>query len=194
MSPRDTVPSILTTRRACLSLALTAGLSTWEEQILAAEPSSVTWSRDRKDPRWVQGQALVSTPAAEVWTRLQRVDEWPRMFSDIKWLRVVERSTDHWRVRLESKTMTCGAHDYHIQFQRSRSGKVVIDAPGTTSSAYFRVFDGKRPADARVVYSLFIEIRGIVSWFVSERTLREKQEQMVERYLRDIDGLFNVSK
>ena len=131
------------TRRAVLLLALASVISTPDEGALAAEPTSVTWGRDPKDPRWVQGQALVRTAPADVWTRIQRVDDWPRMFSDIKWLRVVERSPDHWRVRLESKTMTCGAHDYHVRFQPSRSGKVVIDAPGTTSIAYFRVFDGK---------------------------------------------------
>ena len=86
--------------------------------------------------------------------------------------------------------MTCGAHDYHITFQPTRIGKVVIDAPGATSIAYFRVLDGRTPSEARAVYSLFVEVRGIASWFVSERALREKQEQMVERYLRDLDRLF----
>jgi hypothetical protein len=38
-----------------------------------------------------------------------------------------------------------------------------------------------------------IEVRGIASWFASERTVREKQEQMIDRYLHDIDRRFNRS-
>jgi hypothetical protein len=126
-----------------------------------------------------------------VWARILRVDEWPSMFSDVKWVKVVERSPMHWRIRLESNTMTCGAHDYHVRFEPNRTGRVIIDAPGTTSVAYFRVFDGPSPGGARVVYSLFVEVHGIASWFVSEAAVREKQEQMVDRYLRDIDRQFN---
>ena len=60
----------------------------------------------------------------------------------------------------------------NIRFDANRTGQVIIDAPGTTSVAYFRVFEGRTPTEARVVYSLFGEIRGIASWFVSERTSR----------------------
>jgi hypothetical protein len=178
------------TRRAVLSLALAAPIPlTWS--YARADRPPITWQRDDKDPRWVQGQAIVSAAPDDVWSRIQRVDDWPNMFSDIKWIRIIERAPNHWRVRLESNTMTCGSHDYHVRFDPNRTGRVIIDAPGTTSVAYFRVLDGRSPAEARVVYSLFVDIRGIMSWFVSEKTLRDKQEQMVVRYLRDIDRLFN---
>lgn len=176
-------------------LALTAALPLLATRAARAESlPRVAWSRDPKDPRWVQGQAIVAAAPDAVWARIQRVDAWPTLFSDIKWLKVLERSPTHWGIRLESKSMTCGAHDYHIRFSDPRTGQVIIDAPGTTSLAYFRVLEGRTSDEARAVYSLFIEVRGIMSWFVSETALREKQEQMVERYLRDIDRVFNAPR
>jgi hypothetical protein len=178
------------TRRTVLSLAVAASILATHLRA-RADSSPITWGRDKKDPRWVQGQVTVSATPDAVWGRIQRVDDWPSMFSDIKWIKVIERSPTHWRLRLESKTMTCGSHEYHVRFDPNRTGRVIIDAPGTSSVAYFRVLDGPTATEAVVVYSLFIEVHGIASWFVSERTAREKQEQMVERYLRDIGRVFN---
>ncbi len=177
------------THRALLALAVAMPLLV-ARVAHADAPPVVVW-RYAKDPRWVHGQAIVNTTPGDVWARIQRVDEWPTLFSDIKWLKVIERSPTHWRVRLESNTMTCGSHDYHIRFDANRVGQVIIDAPGTTSVAYFQIFDGGTPTEARVTYSLFVEMHGIVSWFVSERVLREKQTQMVDRYLHDIDRIFH---
>ena len=119
----------------------------------ADTPASLTWARDAKDPRWVQGQVLIATPPDVVWERLQRVPEWPQMFTDIKTMRILERNAAHYRVRLETRTLDCGAHDYDIRLEAPRTAKLWIDAPGVTALAYMRVLNGTEEGSSRVVYS-----------------------------------------
>lgn len=157
-----------------------------------AQPSPSTWKRDEKDPRWVQGQVVAAATPEAVFARLQRVPEWPRMFTDIKSMKIIERGTDHWRVKLETWTFDCGAHEYHVRFDSSRTARLWIDAPGVTAVAYMRVLEGTTANTSRVVYSLFVEARGVMGWFVSKEELRRKQEQMVVRYLADLERAFRA--
>lgn len=99
---------------------------------------------------------IVPTDAQTVRARLQRVDTWPQLFSDIRNLRVTRRGGDEWTVRIETLTFDCGAHDYHVWFQLDGTVHLQIDA------------------------------HGVVGWFVSEATLRRRQESMVTRYLTDL--------
>lgn len=138
----------------------------------------------------MQGQVFAAAVPDSIFTRLQRVSEWPRLFTDIKSMKVIERSTDHWRVRLETKTFDCGAHDYHVRFESPRTARLWIDAPGVTALAYMRVLEGTTANTSRVVYSLFVDARGVVGWFISTEDLRRKQEQMVVRYLADLERTF----
>lgn len=116
------------------------------------------------------------------------------MFTDIKSLRIVEGGTDHWRVKLETKTFDCGAHEYDVLFDSSRTARLWIDAPGITALAYMRVYEGEKKESSRVVYSLFIDARGVAGWFISKEDLRRKQEQMVVRYLADLERAFRAVK
>jgi hypothetical protein len=184
MVPRRVVLAVL----AVLAIA-SMPLST------AAQPEQLsppTWKRDERDPRWVQGEVAATASADTVFARLQRVPEWPRMFTDIKSMRIVERGTDHWRVKLETRTFDCGAHEYHVRFEAPRTVRLWIDAPGVSAVAYMRVLDGAAPDTARVISSLFIDARGIAGWFVSKEDLRSKQEQMVVRYLADLERAFRT--
>jgi hypothetical protein len=149
-----------------------------------------TWTHDAKDPRWVQGQVTAHATMDAVWAKLQRVPEWPQMFTDIKTMNIVERGTDHWRVKLETRTFDCGAHEYHVRFDSPRTARLWIDAPGVTALAYMRVLEGGAPEASRVVYSLFLEARGIAAWFHTKEDLRRKQERMVVQYLSDLERLF----
>ena len=158
----------------------------------AEAPNRPTWARDSKDPRWVQGQVVAPAAADAVWARLQRVAEWPQMFSDIKAMRILERGPDDYRVKLETRTFNCGAHEYKVHFDPSRSAKLWIDAPGVTALAYMRVLEGVGEGASRVVYSLFLEARGIAAWFHTENDLRAKQESMVVRYLEDLERAFRA--
>ena len=162
--------------------------------VLVATPvvAAPTWSRDTKDPRWVQGQVIATATADAIWAKLQRVPDWPRMFTDIKTMKIVERGTDHWRVKLETRTFDCGAHEYHVRFESPRTARLWIDAPGVTALAYMRVFEGATTDASRVVYSLFLEARGIAAWFHSKEDLRGKQEHMVVQYLADLERAFGA--
>lgn len=153
-----------------------------------------TWSRDAKDPGWVQGQVTANASPDAVWTKLQRVPEWPQMFTDIKSMTIVERGTDHWRVKLETRSFDCGAHEYHVRFDAPCTARLWIDAPGVTAIAYMRVLEGAVPDAARVVYSLFLEAHGVAAWFHTKDDLRRKQEQMVVQYLADLERLFAAPK
>ncbi len=179
-------------RRSFLAAAL-GSAATLVLRGAAAEPAPPTWRRDDKDPRWVQGQvAALATPDA-VFARLRQVPEWPRMFTDIKTMKIVERGTDHWRVKLETQTFDCGTHEYHVRFESPRTVRLWIDAPGVTALAYMRVLEGETKVVSRVVYSLFIDAHGIAGWFISKDDLRRKQEQMVVRYLADLERAFRAT-
>lgn len=162
-----------------------------------AEPRTaadgVTWERDTKSPHWVHGQVDVTTPPAAVWERIQKVEQWPTLFSDVKWIKVEERSENRWRVRLETRSMDCGAHNYSVTFDsRQRRALLQIDAPGIESTARLLVRQGSGSAKANVAYSLYVRATGVVGWFVSEKALHKKQEHMVERNLRDLGKAFGV--
>jgi hypothetical protein len=152
-----------------------------------------TWARDSKDPRWVQGQVSVTAAPDAVWERLQRVPDWPQIFTDIKTMRILERGPNAFRIRLETVTFDCGAHDYNVTLESLRTAKLGINAPGVTALAYMRVLDGAAEGSSRVIYSLFLEARGIAAWFHTEKELRAKQESMVVRYLADLDRTFRAS-
>jgi hypothetical protein len=157
-------------------------------------PGAVTWSRNKSDPRWVQGQATVVASSGAVWERLQYVDKWPAVFSDIKTMKVLRHEGPKWRIELETQAFDCGTHEYDVSFDTTaRTAKLVIDAPGTTAVAYLTVKDGASTGQVLVTYSLYVEARGVVGWFVSEKALQSKQEQMVQRYLLDIYRAFDSS-
>ena len=164
-----------------------AAIAVVARPVLAA-PS---WSRDAKDPRWVQGQVVATSGADDVWSKLRNVSEWPHMFTDIKTMKILERSPDHWRLEMQTRTFDCGPHQYHVRFDEGRSGRMWIDAPGVSAIAYVRILPVvDRPEISRAVYSLFIDVRAPASWFISEADVRKKQEQMVTRYLADLERLF----
>lgn len=180
-------------RRTFLAVLASSAASTLASASAHAQ-TTPSWTRDATDPRWVQGQVVAAATPDAVWNRLRRVPEWPRMFTDIKALRVIERVDDaHWRLKLETRTFDCGAHEYHVVFDdRAKTGRLWIDAPGVMAVAYMRVLDGATAESARVVYSLFVDARGFAGWFITKDELRRKQELMVVRYLADLARAFRA--
>ena len=135
----------------------------------------------------------MATVAPEaVFSRLQKVWEWPRMFADIKKMRIAERGSNRFRIELETRTLDCGTHAYEVRIEPPRSIRLWIDAPGITALASMRVLDGSTARHSWIVYSLFVEAHGIASWFVSTDALRRKQENMVVQYLGDLKRLFGT--
>jgi hypothetical protein len=93
-------------------------------------------------------------------------------------------------VELETKTMDCGAHDYHINVAKDGSVKLVIDAPGINAHGLITAKQSGREDESVARFSLFIESAGIMGWFIPEKILRARQEQMVRRDLDDLARSF----
>src|SRR4026208_1162493 len=99
-----------------------------------------------------------------------------------RWIKVEERSEGRQRVRLETRTMDCGAHDYTRTFDpQQRRSLLQIDAPGIDSTARLIVRNGTGTAKANVAYGLDGRATGVVSWVVSGKGLHQQQEEMGDR-------------
>lgn len=159
-----------------------------------APPPTIHWSRDKKEPRWVDGYTVVDTPPEAVWTALQRVPSWPTMFSDIKTMKVKRQEGSAWRLEMSTQTFDCGSHDYDALFQGERSVSIRINAPGVDAVAYVRVRPGPKPEQSVIHYDLYVDATGVVGWFVSEKALRLKQEGMAVRYLNDLHRVFTPAR
>lgn len=153
-----------------------------------AVDSTVWWGHDSSDPDWVQGRVMLSSSAADLWGRIQAVDTWSAIFSDITSLTVVERAPPRWRIRVETRSCDCGAHDYLLAFQEQDTVQMRIAAPGVDSLGYLSVRDDPG-GSTLVTYRLLVRPQGLAGWFVSRTELRRKQEDMVVRYLRDVRRL-----
>jgi uncharacterized membrane protein len=157
----------------------------------AQQEAAVHVARDRDDAAWVRGHVLVSAPADAVWARIADVRRWRTVFSDVRRLRVISQRDTRWRLEMETRAFDCGAHEYDVRLEpQARVAHIVIDAPGVEAHGELRVRPGRAAGTADVTYRLRVEATGIVSWFVSEDTLRAKQEDMVRSYLRDLRDAF----
>jgi hypothetical protein len=158
-------------------------------------PSGLRWQRNPHDPRWVQGQIDLTTPAAAVWQRISEVRSWPSVFSDIASFAVKSESSDgaHWVIRFESRLVDHGRFDYLVTLDSAKlSGRVVLRAPGVRAGAYLNVapIDDRR---SRVSYAAFVERNGFLGWFLSDHLLRSWQERLVERDIHDLERAFRPS-
>ncbi len=157
----------------------------------AAQHAAPTWTRDENDPRWVQGSVVVAAAPAAVWRRLARVPEWPRLFTDVKSLRIIESRADYWRLKVESRTFDYGAYEYQAKFEpAARTARGWFGGAGVSAVCHMRVLDRPDPATSRVTCSLFIDARGIAAWIIGKDEIRRKQEHMVTQYLADFQRAF----
>jgi hypothetical protein len=160
-----------------------------------AGPATVQWHHDRNDPRWVQGDVTVDAPPDVVWARLARVDDWTHTLTDVADLKVLERRTDErghmrWKIELETRTLDHGMLGYDVDSDPARSLLLTTDRMGVHAVAQTLVRAGPAPDRSNVVYSFFIRLSGLPSLLLSEKTLRQKQEHMVDVTLRDIGRAF----
>lgn len=158
-----------------------------------AQTSLATWGRDKKDVRWFGGEARVATNPNSVVARLQDIDKWPQVFSEVKWIKVKKRAPNYAKAELEIRTFDCGSHDWEITFLANRTIEMNIGAPGIKARAVTMVKDGKTPTEAVVTYCLFVDVSGVVGWFVSEKDLRAKQEKLATNILKDLEKTFGAA-
>jgi hypothetical protein len=158
----------------------------------AAAQSGGGWQRNASDPRWVQGQIDLATPAATVWQRVAQVREWPSIFSDLASFSVKSESRDgaRWTIRFESRMLGHGQFDYFVSLDAAnQSGLAVLSAPGVRAAASVTVvpIDDRR---SRVLFAAFVDRYGVLGWFLSEQSLRWRQERLVEQNLGDLGRAF----
>ncbi|HEY3593157.1 MAG TPA: SRPBCC family protein, partial [Polyangiaceae bacterium] len=151
--------------------------------------------RDGKDPRWVQGDVTVTATPDVVWARLARIDEWPRTLTDIAAVKVLERHPGddghvRWKIELETRTLGHGMLGYDVDCDPTRALLLSTDHLGVRVAAQTIVRNGPSPETANVVYNFFITLSGLPSLLISEHSLREKQDHMIDVTLADIERAF----
>jgi hypothetical protein len=160
--------------------------ATGAAEAAASSPPVSSW-RLPNDKRWVQGQVIVDAPPDVVWKRLERVDTWPKLLSDIARFRVTDHQGSRWKIELETHTLNHGMLPYTVELrEQSRSLRLWAKEMGVTIVADMLVRDGGRPQASNVVYSMYIELSGLPKLLISEANLRKKQQHMVDVTLGDI--------
>jgi uncharacterized membrane protein len=151
----------------------------------ASSPPVSSW-RVASDDRWTQGQVNVDAPPDVVWSRLEHVESWPQLLSDISNFRVVDRQGSQWKIELETHTLDHGMLPYTVELQGGRQVRLWAKGPGVTIVAFTLVRDGPTPRTSNVVYSLYIDLSGLTKLLIGDATLRNKQRHMVDVTLGDI--------
>ncbi|MEO6420238.1 MAG: hypothetical protein ABIP39_12555, partial [Polyangiaceae bacterium] len=122
-----------------------------------------------------------------VLARLEQVNTWPQILTDIARLEVVDHKDDRWNIKLETRTLGRGMLTSQVMIQRPERRVVFWGKDtGVVTAAYTTVRNGPTSNQSNVVYSFYIEISGIAHLIISEDTLREKQEHMVQVTLEDL--------
>ncbi len=158
-----------------------------EREARADSPAPYTVHRDTKDPRWVQGEVTVDAAPDVVFAMVSQVDAWPKTLTDIARLKVVSHKGDHWEVELETRTIPAGMLAYDVQATpANRSLRLYTDRMGVYTIAQTDVKPGPTPGQSKVTYSLLITVSGVPSLLISEKSLRAKQEHMVDQMVGDL--------
>jgi hypothetical protein len=79
---------------------------------------------------------------------------------------------------------------YEVDSDPARTLVLKTNRMGVSVVAQTLVRPGPTPDQANVVYSFFIELSGLPSLLISEKSLHEKQEHMVDVTLNDIGRAF----
>lgn len=161
--------------------SLVAILAIASGSVAAGAAGPVRMVRDPKDAHTIVGQASIAAPAPAVWARLARVGDWRQLFPDIRRLEVKEQRGTFWRIGLDSAIFDCGPHDYEVRLGPGPTVDLRILAPGVEAAG--QIVLSARGDTTVATYRLRVRASRIVSWFVSEAKLRDKQERLVEDYL-----------
>lgn len=154
--------------------------------VLSMPPADAGWSRSTADPRTVTGIVQVKLEPGEVWRAVSVLENWPRLFTDVRRLKVKGRRGDVIAAEIDTRIFDCGPHEYRVRIDdAARSMTMDIAALGLSASGSFVIEPGGG-GTSTVRYSLTVEVKAPASWFASEADVRKKQERMVAAYLADI--------
>lgn len=169
-----------------------AGLAILPFAALFAKSASaapvVVVTRSSSDPRWVTGTVSIPVAKTAAWSKLSAVGTWQALFTDIVSSKTRKHVGDHWELEVVSRILGGHAHDFLVDL----SGTTValqmaitgVDAHGTLS------LSSSGAAETVARFDLYASTSGAIGWFVSEKSLREKQAALVRSYLDDLAKAF----
>jgi hypothetical protein len=175
-------------RRQLLSGMTALGASVLLARLASADeaaPATIRWSPDKDG---VHGQITAEGSALLVWSRLERVEDWPSLFSDIRALEVKKREGNRWLLRLVTRSARSARSGKLDLNPPARRADLALDAGAIAVRVKVAVSDGAA-ADLSTV-DLWVSTSGVLGWFVSDKTLRQKQAAIAERYLLDLQSAF----
>lgn len=174
--------------------AMLLGMVVLAEPPTPVLPASAIWTRSPADARWVLGKVEVAASPEIVWARIEHVQRWPELFSDIRGMTVLRHDGVRWRLKLDTVGMkSCGPHEYDVRIDpAARKAFVDIDASGADARAIIAIQAAAAPGRAVVTYQLFVDTKGVMGWFIPQKRLRRAQEEMVIRYLADFARAFGI--
>lgn len=152
----------------------------------AAQAAShgVNVQRSAKDARWVEGVVSVPIGKEAAWAKLSAVRDWKIIFGDITSMTVKKQTGERWDLSVVSAILGGHAHDYAVELVGSNSVKLKMNLTGVDVRGEFKVSSTEKNK-ATVRFDLFATTTGVAGWFVSEKTLQQKQEALVASYLQD---------
>lgn len=175
------------------SLRLAAGavatvlLSQRPGAALAADPGP-TLGRRAVDADWVDGTHQVRASAAVVQEALRRLPRWGTVFHDVRAVGPV-RETGR-RQEADVTFGVLGDHGHHLTLDdRGTAFDVYIAVTGAEVRGTFVIAPLRASTLTSVTFSLLARTYGVAGIFVSQSSLRAKQETLVESYLRDLAKL-----
>jgi hypothetical protein len=148
--------------------------------------------RNERDSRWVTGTVEVAAAPEALLGSLRAVSSWPSLFGDITSLALKTRNGDRQVATVHSKILGDHAHEFTVEARGDRVD-IVIDITGVVTRGSFVVAPGAQEGTSRVSFSLYAAKSGIGGLFVSEGTLRGKQQAIVRTYLADLSRVARPS-
>jgi len=169
--------------QSCALVLLTIAITLTLTPDARADPARV--ERNSRDARWVTDTVEVAAAPEVVLASLRAVMSWPRLFHDIVSLSVKTRTRGRQVLSVHSKILGDHAHEFTVA-DRGDGLDVLIDITGVVTRGTLSVSPGRDERSATATFSLYAETSGVAGLFVSERTLRAKQEALVRTYLTDL--------
>jgi len=167
-------------RTAALLLALATVVATADAA--AADPPSVA---RRTETAWVDGSVEIAAPPNTIRAAVIDVPSWARTFSDVSSVVLKKRDGKRQIAAVRSQIRGGHAHDFTVIDFGSRV-ELTIDITGADARGIFSVTPGPTEGTSRVAFALYARPSGVAGIFLSEATLRTKQQAIVRAYLSDL--------
>lgn len=152
--------------------------------VVTASPASILVTEADDEGTSVGVIALDARPE-EVHAALTDFPNWPKLFSDVRWTKVKRRNAGH--IQGEFQSLSLGhAHELEV-FARppSQVRFQVVPEHGVDLWGEF-VLAPAGSGGTHVRYALHSDVAGILGWFASNSSLRDKRRAKVRRDLQDL--------